>query len=254
MRNRVLWAAGTLAAFVPALLLAQQRPAQPPAQRPAAQPAQRPAAQPAARPLMAQYAGPHREGSWELSAGVGGMLIDKQLQVLRREQHRPRRRRPHRLQPQRKWNFSVGSQVYFVSPLTFFQPFVDITWTPDINKATAPFVTAGFGMGRVNFSGGHFTSQYGAQLGVGLRHMLGERLALRVEATEQYEKYQEPFITTPCSTAARPWACRSSWAAARRDTDVDGVPDKNDQCANTPAGARVQSVTTRHGRLPDRHR
>src|SRR3989338_5419921 len=64
MSNRVLSAAGALA-LIPALAIAQQRPAQQPAQRPAQPPAQRPAAQPAQRPAprpAAAQAGP-RTGS-----------------------------------------------------------------------------------------------------------------------------------------------------------------------------------------------
>ena len=73
MGKRVLLAAGALAALVPTLLLAQQRPAQPPAQPakpPAQQPAQRPAAAPAQRPAPAS-ARPTVAGSAPVPAAVG---------------------------------------------------------------------------------------------------------------------------------------------------------------------------------------
>jgi len=190
MRNRVLLAAGTLAAFVPTLLLAQQRPAQPPA-RPA-QPAQRPAAAPAQRPAAAMVAPvtAHREQTWELTASAGLVVTDKQFGT---SQFAPGGTLRVGYNLNSMWNISVGSGFGFPSSptLTEIQPFAAVTWTPDINKVTSPFLTAGVGGTYASYSGYHLTAQYGAHLGAGIRHMIGDNLALRVEGREQYEHFKE---------------------------------------------------------------
>ena len=246
MRIRVLSAVGALAAFVPSLLLAQQRPAQPPArpapqpaQRPAAAPAQHPAAAPAARPLIAQYAGPHREGSWEFSAGVGVVATDKQFGT---SQFGPGGtvRLGYNVNPM--WNISVGTGLAFPSSpsLTEIQPFAAVTWTPDINKVTSPFVTAGVGGTYAKYSNFHFTAQYGAHLGVGIRHMIGEKVALRVEGREQYEHFKE-FPNAVFNGTATVGLSYFVGGGPGPDSDQDGVPDYQDRCPNTPKGAPVDA-------------
>ncbi|OYV73100.1 MAG: hypothetical protein B7Z72_03255, partial [Gemmatimonadetes bacterium 21-71-4] len=175
-------AATTVAVFVPALLLGQQRPAP----RPAARPAPRPAAQPV-RPLLA-----HREHTWEWSVGVGGTYLDGQIVGATGAS---------RVAPggvvrvgynlNTMWNISVGTGLAYSSPAMIVQPFAAFTWTPDINKVTSPFVTAGLGGSYVSWKSTHMTAQFGAHLGVGIRHMLSENMALRVEVREQYENFKE---------------------------------------------------------------
>jgi hypothetical protein len=71
MRHRVLLAACAAAAFVPTRLTAQQAPEP---HRSASAPAQ-----PAPRPLLPQYAGEHREESWEVTVGAGALIVDRQF-------------------------------------------------------------------------------------------------------------------------------------------------------------------------------
>ena len=196
MRNRVLLAAGTLAAFVPTLLLAQQRPAPaptPPAQRPAQQPAQRPAAQPAARPAarpaaqaVAQPVHPltaHREHTWELTAGVGAFVAPQGLSATGKTEVMPGGTLRVGYNLNESWNISVGTGLGFgksgtSSSGTYLTPGADITWTPNINAKTSPFILVGVGL--LNQSSPS-ANAFGGQVGVGLRHMIGEDLALRIE-------------------------------------------------------------------------
>jgi len=189
MRNRVMLAAGTLA-IVPTLLFAQQRPAQQPAQRPAAQPAQRPAAQPAQRPAPVParpMAGPHREGTWEFSAGVGGFAVGQAFSGTSGIQAMPggMLRIGYNIDPM--WNISVGTGAGFGKSIAtdmtaYLTPSALVTWTPNLNQKTSPFIDAGVGMlYRKNPSTDN--TAVGGQVGVGVRHFLSDNLALRVEAS-----------------------------------------------------------------------
>jgi outer membrane protein OmpA-like peptidoglycan-associated protein len=99
------------------------------------------------------------------------------------------------------FNISVGSGVGYapkdgnLPALTILQPFAALTVTPDINKRTSPFITLGGGgsyvRASVNGASSHITAQYGGHVGIGLRHMIGENVALRIEGREQYEHFSE---------------------------------------------------------------
>ena len=192
MRNRVLLAAGTLAVFVPTLLLAQQRPAQPaqPAQHPAQQPAQHPAAQPAQHPAampahpMAMMPSPHREGSWELTAGVGAFVAPQGLSGTGSTEIMPGGTLRVGYNLNQMWNISVGTGIGVgksatTSSTAYLTPGADVTWTPNINAKTSPFIMAGVG---VLYQKNPSANAFGGQVGVGVRHMIGDALALRVEA------------------------------------------------------------------------
>ncbi|MEK6769791.1 MAG: thrombospondin type 3 repeat-containing protein [Gemmatimonadota bacterium] len=237
MRNRFLLAARTLAAFVPTLAMAQQRPAARPAQRPAA------------RPMMAAA---HREGSIELSFGGGVMAVDRQLNGylvnLGVADSSPSRIMPGgavRL----GYNFSksiglsVGSGFGTGSGATAISPFGALTWTTDINRKMAPFVTVGAGLTRFSGNSTRLTATYGGHAGLGIRSMVGEKLAVRVEGRMAYESYADVPTTGQDYTAYNGVGSLGvsyfMGGGPPRDTDADGVPDKRDRCAGTARGATV---------------
>jgi len=174
MRYRIVIGGLVLAACLPAVAVGQEQAAA------------------ATTPM----AGPQREGSWELSVGVGGTYLDRQVQALIGQGGVAN---PGRIVPggvvrlgynlSDMWNLSVGTGVGYASSATVIEPFAGITWTPNLNARTSPFITLGGGVTSVSWKGYRATSQYGGHLGLGLRHMLGETLALRLEAREQYEKF-----------------------------------------------------------------
>jgi len=176
MRHGVLKVVLALAACLPALALAQQAP--PPATVPAP--------------------GAHREGSWELSVGAGATYLDREvILIVQRTDPSANRVAPGGVlrlgyNLGTSWNLSVGTGLGYTKPALVLEPFGAVTWTPNINAATSPFITLGGGVTNLSWSNNgswKATSKYGVHLGVGLRQMLSERMALRVDVREQYEKF-----------------------------------------------------------------
>jgi outer membrane protein OmpA-like peptidoglycan-associated protein len=247
---RVLLATGALAAIVPALAAAQQRPATPPA-RP--QPAARPAAQPAQRPAARPAAGAaHREGSIELSVGAGVFSVDQKLNSYLETLHivdaAPGRfmfggaaRVGYNFT--QKLGLSLGSGFGVGNGASLLSPFAALTYTPDLNKKMSPFLTVGAGLTRISGNGNRVTADYGVHAGIGVRSMIGEKLALRVEGRMAYEPWSSPVAAWDGNAAFNGTATVGlsyfMGGGPPRDTDADGVPDKRDRCASTPTGATV---------------
>ncbi len=179
MRNPVVKTVFAVAACVPTLALAQRAPA-------------------AGAPAYL------RQGSWELSVGAGGVYLDHQLQLLIQSGGVPS---PGRValggvvrlgvNLGTQWNLSGGTLAGYGSSTTVLQPFGAVTWTPDINAKTGPFLLVGGGVTSIRWKGYRATSQFGVHGGIGLRQSLGDRVALRIEAREQYEGFQKAAAPKP---------------------------------------------------------
>lgn len=200
MRNRVLLAAGTLAAFVPMLLVAQQGP-------------------------MAGTA--HREGSWELSAGVGGLVIGK-APTGKSAAFAPGGVLRVGYNINKSWNISVGSYGGYGTSWTpgtgntaYLSPFAAATWTPDINQVTSPFVTAGAGLfWRKSAS----QSNAAGHVGVGVRHMIQDNLAVRGEVGLEVFTFKPSSGTSETSGAGFVSIGLSYFMAQKVVTSVDVTP------------------------------
>ena len=174
MRDRVLKAVAVLTVSLTAVGLAQRAPAR-----------------------MAAPSSLQREGSWELSIGAGGTYLDwyliHQIQLTDPSANRitPGLTLRAGYHLSRMWSLSVGSFVGYTKPAVVVQPFGAITWTPNVDAKTAPFITLGGGVTNIDWKGFKATSQYGANVGAGLWQALGERMALRLDVREQYEKYND---------------------------------------------------------------
>ncbi|MGD0992401.1 MAG: OmpA family protein [Gemmatimonadales bacterium] len=174
MQYRILEVAAILAVSLPAAALAQQ----------------------AAAPAT----GAGRDGSWELSVGAGATYLDKQLVDVISLTSATQRLVPGAavrlgLNLGRSWNLSIGTFAGYTKPATVLQPLGAITWTPNVNANTSPFLTVGGGVTNVSWKSDtasfSFRSQYTVHAGIGLRQMLGARTALRLEVRELYEKYAD---------------------------------------------------------------
>ncbi len=251
MRNRVLQAAATLAALVPTLAFAQQRPAQP-AQRPA-QPAQRPA-QPAQRPAMPRAAGAtaERQGAIEVTIQPTGFVArDEALFAYLDSRVAGAGEAPDRYLPG-----VTGRLGYHVSPklaigagigfgttagLTLLQPSAGLSYTFNPEAKLSPLFTLTGAASRFTGDGpAEKATGVGGQAGLGFRYFAGEKMAVRVDGRVGIENYSEEDLSAIVGSAAVGLSFYMGGGPAR-DTDADGVPDSRDRCASTPRGATVDA-------------
>lgn len=175
MRNRILKSAWTLAACLPTLAMAQQQPA-------------------------------HREGSWEFSLGGGFMFLDASLRdflgsgpanIRFANTASPSRGTPTAAARvgynfTRNLGFSISGGGAMGSGVTHLTPTAAITYTVNLNAKTSPFVLIGTEFTRISGNNDQDThSTWGAHAGLGIRRMVGENLALRLEGRMRFEGYNE---------------------------------------------------------------
>ena len=171
MSNRFLWAALTLVAVLPTLAMAQAEPAQ-------------------------------REGSWELSAGAGAFYLDGHLAgALAGRGFADSGKSLSRLNPaaavrlgynfNNNWGFSIGTGGAIGSGVKYLIPFAALTYTVNLNATTSPFLTAGTQFTRITGNGRVTHPTWGAHAGIGVRHMVSENLALRLEGRMAIEHYEQ---------------------------------------------------------------
>ncbi len=197
----------------------------------------------------------NRIGSWEFSAGAGIMTIDRALNSSVLVPMTISDPNPSRIAVgvsarlgyniSRYFGLSLGTMFSAGSGAKAQSPFVDLTWTPSINARTQGFLLFGAGVTRFSTPGIHETSSFGAHLGAGVRQMVSERLALRLEGRMQSERFEEQRTVSGSTPAYNGFATLglSYFTAGRavRDADGDGVADRADRCALTPRGAVVDT-------------
>jgi outer membrane protein OmpA-like peptidoglycan-associated protein len=183
MSNRFLLAALTLVAVLPTLAMAQAEPAQ-------------------------------REGSWEVSAGVGAMYLDGHLAgALAGRGFADSGSNLKRLMPaaavrlgynfNNNIGFSIGTGGGIASGVKYLTPFAALTYTVNLNATTSPFLTAGTQFTRITGNGRVTHPTWGAHAGLGVRHMVSEYLALRLEGRMGFEHYADlPGKKTAYNTIA----------------------------------------------------
>ena len=179
MRTRIIKYAITLASCVPTLALAQQ-------------------------PATVD-----RVQSWEFSFGGGVTVMDKDLLAALASGPATTRftksANPGRVLPtgvvrlgynfSNNLGFSLGSGLAAGSGVKYLTPFGAITYTFNLNAKTSPFLTGGLQGTRISGQNSTRTHPtWGAHLGAGVRSMVSDQLALRLEGRIAREFYQDPDV------------------------------------------------------------
>lgn len=149
---------------------------------------------------------PHREGSWEFSLGAGVLLVDGALRDFlgsgTPESRFANNATPSQVAPtlvaRLGYNFtphvgfSLSGGAAKGSGVTYLNPTAAITFTGNLNAKTSPFFIVGTELTRISGNNSRVThSTWGAHAGVGIRSMLSENLALRLEGRMQFAGYRE---------------------------------------------------------------
>jgi len=193
-----------------------------------------------AQPLAAQ-----REGSWEFSLGAGAMFVDNTLTSLLGSRGFADNADPSGTVPagvvrlgyniDRNLGFSAGTGIGMGSGVKYLSPFGDFTYTVNLNAKTSPFLLVGTQFTRITGNDRVTHPVWGVRAGLGVRHMLGEMLALRLEGRVGFEHYAE---TDPKMTFNPIVTLGISYFTAGRRAPVAMAPPPCPMCAR----ARVDTV------------
>jgi OOP family OmpA-OmpF porin len=149
-----------------------------------------------------------------------------------------------------RW-FGVEGMFHTASPsedpkslgsATFSHYAAGVLFTPDKNQWVIPYLYGGYGAAHAKYDSGPSLTKGALLAGGGILVRAGERLGFRLDARNvSYSQEGAPGRDTRVNTLMITGGITATWFGRPRDTDEDGVPDKNDRCPATPIGARVDA-------------
>ncbi len=122
----------------------------------------------------------------------------------------------------------------------------NLTWFLSGGRQFTPYLTGGAGVAYLHYEGDSASLhqfEYGG--GLGFRIALGENVSFRIEGRDLRYKVPVPRLGGEQEYRHAPEAFAGisfGIGGPPRDRDHDGVPDDDDRCPGTPAGARVDAV------------
>ena len=197
----------------------------------------------AQQPVVQQSMEPHRTGSWEFSLGGGALFQDGDLrdflgsgpaETRFADTDAPGAGTPtivarvgHNFTNHVGLSASIGGAKG--AGVTYINPTAAVTYTMNLDARTSPFLLLGTELTRISGGNDRVThSTWGLHAGAGVRQMVSDRVALRLEGRMQFAGYDEvpmasdrtssPVVTLGFSYFTRGRAPRQAWTAARVDT------------------------------------
>lgn len=150
---------------------------------------------------LAQPASAQRERSWEFSLGGGFVRTDAALASFLGAQGFANGPTANRIAPELtarlgyNWNnnvgYSIGITQAWSSGIKYVSPFAAVTYTVNLSARTSPFVSFGTQFTRITGNTRKVHPTWGTRLGLGFRHMVSQRVALRLEGRMGLEHYEE---------------------------------------------------------------
>ena len=165
---------------------------------------------PAAAMAQSQLPAVRGDGSWELSLGGGMMFLDASLRDFLAsgapEYRFASSTTPGRGVPTvvarvgynftRNIGFSISGGAAKSSGITYLTPTAALTFTGNLNAKTSPFLLVGTEFTRISGLNSRVThSTWGLHAGLGVRSMVSDNLALRLEGQLRFEGYDEVPMT-----------------------------------------------------------
>jgi len=157
-------------------------------------------------PVAGQQQTAQREGGREFSLGAGYLFVDSSLRDFLgsgapeyrfADSATPSSRTPLAVARigstfRNHFGLSVSGEAARSDGLTYYTPTAALTYNMNLNGNTSPFLMIGTELTRIEGGNDRVThSTWGALAGVGIRQMLGESLALRLEGRMRFEGYDE---------------------------------------------------------------
>lgn len=186
-------------------------------------------------PVAGQQQTAHREGGWEFSLGAGYLFVDSELRDFLGS-GAPEYRFADSATPSGHtpllvgrigYNFnnhlglSVSGEAARGDGLKYYTPTAAITYNMNLNGNTSPFLMIGTELTRIEGGNDRVThSTWGALAGVGIRQMLGESLALRLEGRMRFEGYDEVPMSTHTTYSPLVTLGFSFFTGGRKDAPI----------------------------------
>lgn len=148
----------------------------------------------------------NRAGSWEFSLGGGAQWLDAALRDFLGsgavESRFANDASPSLLVPtamarigynvNENFGFSVGGAGGMGAGVRYINPTASATYTINLNAKTSPFLMIGTEFMRLEGENDRLThSTWGAHAGLGIRHMIGDNVALRLDGSMRLHHYQD---------------------------------------------------------------